>query len=117
MKKLLLLSAGKPCRAVMAKALLDKYIDKNLNIKLISAGIEASKKINKNAMKTLVDEDFDLILTMCSHSKEVCQKFPRRVPTLHMEFPVIIDENEAIFKELAIRIKTKVKPLIIQELF
>jgi len=134
MKKVLLLSAGSPCRAIIAETILNKYIDKNLGIEFVGAGLEENTKINKNAMKLLVDEgvdieklkpkilsevedeDFDLILTICAHSKEICPHFPRVVPTIHMEFPTIIDEDETTCKELAMRIKTKVKPLIIREL-
>ena len=134
MKKVLLLSAGSPCRAIIAETILNKYIDKNLGIEFVGAGLEENTKINKNAMKLLVDEgvdieklkpkilsevedeDFDLILTICAHSKEICPLFPRVVPTIHMEFPTIIDEDETTCKELAMRIKTKVKPLIIREL-
>lgn len=135
MKRVLILSAGSPCRAIIAETILNNYIDKNLDIEFIGAGLEAASEINQSAMKLLVlegvdieklepkilsdveDEDFDLVLTMCCHSKEICPKFPKKVPTLHMEFPIILDEDEASCRELAIRVKTKVKPVIIQELF
>jgi arsenate reductase len=134
MKKVLLLSAGNPCRAIIAETILNKYIDKKLGIDFVGAGLEENTQINKNAMKLLADEgidieklkpkilseveneDFDLVLTICAHSKEICPQFPRAVPTIHMEFPTIIDEDETTCKELAMRIKTKVKPLIIREL-
>ena len=134
MKKVLLLSAGSPCRAIMAEAMLKKYVDKNLDIDFVGAGLESSSEMNKSAMKILKEEgieveklkpkilseveeeDFDLILTICSHSKEMCPKFPRRVPTLHMEFPVIVNEDETTCRELITKIKTKVKQLIIREL-
>jgi len=135
MKKVLLLSAGIPCRAVIAETILNKYIDKNLGIEFIGAGLETNTKMNKNAIRLLesegVDienlkpkilsevenENFDLVLTLCSHSKEICPKFPRDVPTLHMEFPIIIPDDEMACKNLASRVKNKIKPLILKELF
>lgn len=134
MKKVLLLSAGSPCRAIMAESILTKYIDESLNIDFVGAGLENNDTINENAMKILVEEgidvskltpktlkdvedgDFDLILTICSHSKEICPKFPRITPTIHMEFPVIDNEDESTCKALAQRIKTKIKPLILKSI-
>ena len=135
MKRVLLLSAGSPCRAIIAETILNNHIDKNLGIEFTGAGLRASTEINNNAMKLLAsagidieklkpkilseveDEDFDLVVTMCSHSKEICPKFPREVPTIHMQFPEIVEENESTCKELISKIKTKIKPAIISELF
>jgi len=134
MKRVLLLSAGSPCRAIMAEFILNKYVDENLNIDFVGVGLEKSSSVNENAMKILIeegidvtkltprvledieDDDFDLILTICSHSKEICPKFPRITPTIHMEFPVIDNEDEATCKALAQRIKIKVKPIILKSI-
>jgi arsenate reductase len=134
MKRVLLLSAGSPCRAVMAEAILKKYIDKKENIDFVGVGIEPKNIINKNIMKILAEEgidtsklipkilkdvediDFDLILIICSHSKEICPQFPRVVPTIHMEFPIINNENEVTCRALAQRIKSKVKPIILKSI-
>ena len=132
MKRVLLLSAGSPCRAVMAEAILKKYIDKKECIDFIGAGIKSRNIININAMKILAEEgidtskliqktledveeiDFDLILTICSHSKEICPQFPRVVPTIHMEFPLI--DNEVTCRAFIQRIKSKVKPIILKSI-
>ncbi len=100
----------------------------------IGAGLENNNVINENAMKILVEEgidisklapktlqdveenDFDLILTICSHSKEMCPKFPKVVPTIHMEFPVIDNENEATCRALVQKIKTQVKAIILKSI-
>ncbi len=134
MKNILLLSAGSPCRAIMAETILKKYIDESLGLNFIGAGLENNNVINENAMKILVEEgidisklapktlqdveenDFDLILTICSHSKEMCPKFPKVVPTIHMEFPVIDNENEATCRALVQKIKTQVKAIILKSI-
>lgn len=134
MKRVLLLSAGSPCRAIMAESILKKYTDKNHQIEFIGAGLEENENINKSAIKILeeegvdisklkprtlddiVDEDFDLILTICSHSREICPKFPRRVPTIHMEFPVIEDENKSTCKELSEKLKKRAMPIILKSI-
>jgi arsenate reductase len=134
MKKVLLLSAGSPCRAIMAEAILKKYIDKNEEIDFIGAGLEDNNTINENAMKILKEEGidvnqlnpkvledventyFDLVLTICSHSKEICPQFPRPAPTIHMEFPIIENENETTCRDLVQKIKQKVKPIILRNI-
>ncbi len=134
MKKVLLLSAGNPCRAIIAASILTKYVDANLDINFVGAGLENNNIINENAMKILIEEgidisklspkiledvedsDFDLILTICSHSKEKCPKFPKITPTIHMEFPVIDNEDEATCRALVQRIKTKAKSIILKSI-
>ena len=134
MKKVLLLSAGSPCRAIIAEHILKKYIDDDLDIFFVSAGIEANNEINPNAIKILIEEgidvskltskvlkdveeiDFDLVFTMCSHSSEKCPNFPKIVPTVHMEFSVIDNKDEATCKTLVKRIRTKVKPIILKNI-
>ncbi len=134
MKKILLLSAGSSCRAIIAKSILKKYINKDLGIDFIAVGVERDIDINANAKKILIEEgidisklssevfedvedfDFDLILTICSHSKEVSPKFPRCVPTIHMEFSIIDKEDESTYRELAYKIKTKVKSIILKSI-
>lgn len=134
MKTVLLLSAGSPCRAVMAESILNKYVDENESIKFVGAGLEKNHTINQSAIKILleegidieklkprilddvVEEKFDLILTICSHTKEICPKFPRRVPTIHMEFPIIENEDENTCRELANKIKTTVKEVILKSI-
>ncbi len=134
MKRVLLLSAGSPCRAIMAEAILKKYIDKKECIDFIGAGLEFKNSININAIKILKEEDidtstlipktlkdveeidFDLILTICSHSEEICPQFPRVVPTIHMEFPIINSEDETTCRSFMQRIKSKVKPIILKSI-
>lgn len=134
MKKVLLLCSGSPCRGMMAEALLTKEIAADKDVLFIGAGMECNSRINEYAMKILeeegvdisklqpkvlddvVDEDFDLIVTMCAYSKEACPQFPRKVPTIHMEFPVLSYEDESTCREMVKRIKTRLKPVLLREL-
>lgn len=135
MKKVLLLCSGSPLRAAIAEEILRKNIDINLDLELASAGLEKVDIINKTVIKILEEEgidakvlkpkvldevaemDFDLIITMFAYSKEICPKFPKVVPTLHIEFPMIINENEVAYKALIEKVKTKVKEVLLKELF
>lgn len=60
MKKVLFLSAGSPCRAVVAKAILSKDLKENKEVSFDGAGIDENKKINENAIKILQEEGIDL---------------------------------------------------------
>ncbi|HIP30027.1 MAG TPA: hypothetical protein EYG93_05795 [Sulfurospirillum arcachonense] len=48
MKKVLLLSAGSPCRAIMAESILTKYVDESLNIDFVGAGLENNSTVNED---------------------------------------------------------------------
>ena len=133
MKHVLLLSAGNPCRAIVAEALSNKYITNREPISVIGAGVSNDGTINQHAMKALEEEGintqnlkprmleevmhqpFDLVVTLCDHSRENCPVFPYSVSTIHMGFPVI-DDDEAACKELIAKVKTKLVPLIQSEL-
>lgn len=133
MKHVLLLSAGNPCRAIVAEALSNKYITVREPISVTGAGMSNDGTINQYAMKALeeegvdtkslkprmledvMDQSFDLVITLCDHSKENCPVFPYSVSTIHMGFPVI-EDDEAACKELIVKVKTKLVPLIQSEL-
>lgn len=135
MKKVLFLSAGSPCRAVVAKAILSKDLKENKEVSFDGAGIDENKKINENAIKILQEEGidletlspkilkdvkenhYDLVLTICEHSKEICPKFPKQIPTIHLEFPIIDNENEKTCREFVARLRKVAEPIILRELF
>lgn len=133
MKKVLILSAGNPCRAIVAEALTTKYLRQDSGIEVIGAGVSNDGSINAYAMDNLqkegidvstlkprelcdvLQDSYELIVTLCDHSKEQCPVFPRAVTTIHMGMPVIENDEEAC-EELFQKIKTKLVPLIESEL-
>jgi arsenate reductase len=100
-KKVLVLCTGNSCRSIIAEALINEKLD---SIEAKSSGVKASGKVNPNAQKlleqkgiwqskyhsktldTLIDEDFDLIVTVCDHANETCPMFPKPIPKLHVSF-------------------------------
>lgn len=101
MKKVLVLCTGNSCRSIMAEALINAQLD---GVEAKSSGVCASGKVNPIAQKlleekgiwreeyhsktldTLMDEDFDLVVTVCDHAHETCPMFPRPVEKLHIGF-------------------------------
>ena len=101
MKKVLVLCTGNSCRSIIAEALINAKLD---GVEAKSSGVRASGKVNPNAKKLLedkgiwkeeyrsktidkvLDENFDLIVTVCDHANETCPMFPRPVPKIHVGF-------------------------------
>ena len=101
MKKVLVLCTGNSCRSIIAEALINAKLD---GVEAKSSGVRASGKVNPNAKKLLedkgiwkeeyrsktidkvLDENFDLIVTVCDHANETCPMFPRPAPKIHIGF-------------------------------
>ncbi len=101
MKKLLILCTGNSCRSIIAEALINSFLD---GVEAKSSGVKASGRVNSNAKKilesnniwndkyhsktldTLINEQFDLVVTVCDNAKESCPIFPNSTPILHISF-------------------------------
>jgi len=101
-KKILVLCTGNSCRSQMAEAYLRQYHGEVAEI--YSAGVEAHG-VNPRAVlvmaedgvdiashtSNLVDEylgiEFDHIITVCDHAREVCPWIPGNAARHHQNFP------------------------------
>jgi len=101
MKKVLILCTGNSCRSIIAEALINAKLE---GVEAKSSGVRASGRVNPNAQKLLeekgiwkdeyhsktidkvLDEDFDLIVTVCDHANETCPMFPKPTPKIHIGF-------------------------------
>ena len=101
-KKILVLCTGNSCRSQMAEAYLRKYAGSKAEI--YSAGVE-THGVNPRAIKIMAEDglditnhtsnnideykniNFDLVLTVCDHAKEVCPYFPSNAKLIHHNFP------------------------------
>ena len=100
-KKVLVLCTGNSCRSIIAEALINSFLN---GVKAKSTGVKASGKVNSNAKKvlkenniwdesyhsktldTIIDENFDLIVTVCDNAHENCPIFPKSTPKIHINF-------------------------------
>jgi arsenate reductase len=100
-KKVLVLCTGNSCRSIIAEALINEYLD---GISADSSGVKATGIVNPNAIKALqeigidtssyysktidkvIDNDYDLVVTVCDNAKESCPMFPKKVKILHQSF-------------------------------
>ena len=99
MKKILVLCTGNSCRSQMAHGFLESLTD----LQIFSAGTKP-EPVNKYAaevMKELdinissntsnhideyLDQDIDLVLTVCNNAKEICPVFPKITYFIHHSF-------------------------------
>jgi arsenate reductase len=101
MKKVLILCTGNSCRSIIAEALVNAKLK---GIEAQSSGVKASGKVNPHARKVLeqegvwrehyhsktldsvMDESFDLVVTVCDHAHETCPLFPKAIEKMHIGF-------------------------------
>ncbi|KFN39743.1 MAG: arsenate reductase [Sulfuricurvum sp. MLSB] len=102
MKNVLILCTGNSCRSIMAEALINAKMGEC--VKAFSSGVKASGKVNPNAqalleakgywreeyhskvIETVLNNEFDLVITVCDHANETCPMFPKAIKTIHVGF-------------------------------
>jgi arsenate reductase len=101
-KTVLVLCTGNSCRSQMAEALLNH--DLGDKVRALSAGTRPQPKVADGAIEALklaglataglypkdvdsvMNEDIDLVVTVCDNAKEACPIFPRPVKSIHLPF-------------------------------
>lgn len=131
-KKVLILCTGNSCRSIIAEALINAELE---GISAESSGVKASGRVNPNAKKvledegmwrdeyhsktleTVIDNDYDLVVTVCGHAQETCPVFPKPVKTIHVGFEdpdgKAFEAFEETFKEIKEVLLPKVKEALI----
>ena len=130
-KKVLILCTGNSCRSIIAEALINAELE---DISADSSGVKASGKVNPNAKKvleetgiwdekyhsktldTVINNDYDLIVTVCDNAKETCPVFPKTVKTLHVSFEDPDGKVYSAFEETLTEIREVLLPKVIETL-
>jgi len=130
-KKVLILCTGNSCRSIIAEALINADLE---GISADSSGVKASGRVNPNAKKileetgiwkesyhsktidTVIDNHYDLVITVCDHAKETCPLFPKAVKTLHISFEDPDGKAYSDFEETLKEIREILLPLVQKEL-
>ncbi len=131
MKKVLILCTGNSCRSIIAEALINAKLS---DIKADSSGVKASGRVNPNAKKLLkekgiwreryhskvldevIENSYDLIVTVCDHANETCPLFPKPTPKIHVGFEDPDGKGYEAFEETYREIEKVLLPKIIQTL-
>jgi len=127
MKKVLILCTGNSCRSIIAEALINAKLD---GIVAKSSGVKASGKVNPNAkmlleskglwkdsyhsktLDTVINHDYDLVVTVCDHAHETCPMFPKPVPKIHVSFEDPDGKGYEAFEETLVEIREVLLPQI-----
>lgn len=132
MKKVLILCTGNSCRSIIAEALINAKLDRC--IEAYSSGVRASGRVNPFAKEllqehdmwreeyhsktidTVMDKQFDLIVTVCDHAHETCPVFPGNVKTIHVGFEDPDGKGPEAFVDTMMEIETQLLPIVEKEL-
>jgi len=125
MSKVLVLCTGNSCRSIIAEAILRAN-----GIDAMSAGSNPSGKINPNAKKVLkekgiwrdefysksidevIENDFDLVVTVCDNAQKNCPIFPKKTKTIHIPFEDPDGKEYSEFVKTYNEIYSKLLPVI-----
>jgi arsenate reductase len=101
-KTVLILCTGNSCRSQMAEVLVNH--DLAGSVRALSAGTKPQPRVADGAIAALreaglnteglhpkdvdavMNQDIDLVVTVCDNARETCPVFPRPVPSLHLPF-------------------------------
>lgn len=128
----LILCTGNSCRSQMAEALLNYDLAGKLHA--VSAGTRPQPKVADGAIAALLkldipthdlfpkdvdvflNENIDLVVTVCDNAKESCPVFPKPVKSIHMPFHDPHGEPLESFLQVRDEIREKLIPAVEREL-
>ncbi len=128
MKKVLILCTGNSCRSIIAEALINH--DLSECVEAYSSGVAASGRVNPNAKKvleqnnmwrddyrskvieTVMDTQFDLVVTVCGNAQETCPTFPGKTQTIHVGFDDPDGQEFDAFLTTFSEIREKLIPIV-----
>jgi len=131
-KSVLVLCTGNSCRSQMAQVILSH--DLAGRVRAQSAGTNPQPKVADGAIAaladaglpsdglypkdvdTVIDEPFDLVVTVCDNAKETCPIFPRPVPQIHLPFHDPHGEPLESFLRVRDEIRARLVPAVVEAL-
>lgn len=127
-KTVLILCTGNSCRSQMAEVILNHDLPEI--VRAISAGTRPQPNVAEGAIEALklaglpvdglhpkdadefLDEDIDLVVTVCDNAKESCPVFPRPVRSIHLPFHDPHGEPLESFVEVRDDIRARLVPAV-----
>ena len=127
-KTVLVLCTGNSCRSQMAEVILNH--DLKDSVRALSAGTRPQPKVADGAIDALklaglptdglypkdveafIDEEIDLVVTVCDNAKESCPIFPRPEPRINMPFHDPHGESLESFAKVRNDIRARLVPAV-----
>ena len=131
MKKVLILCTGNSCRSIIAEAQINAFIE---GASSDSSGVKASGRVNPNAKKLLeqkniwkeeyhsktidkvIDNKYDLVVTVCDNAHETCPMFPKAVKVIHISFEDPDGKGFDAFEDSYAEIEEVLLPKVVEAL-
>ena len=131
-KTVLVLCTGNSCRSQMAEVILNSVFGGK--VRALSAGTRPQPSVADGAIQALklaglpteglypkdldavMNEDIDLVVTVCDNAKETCPVFPRPVPRMHQPFHDPHGEPLESFIQVREEIRNRLVPAVKQAL-
>jgi arsenate reductase len=131
-KSVLVLCTGNSCRSQMAEVVINQAFEGRVQAR--SAGTRPQPKVADGAIEALrraglstgglypkdiddvLDEPFDLVVTVCDNARETCPVFPRPVTSIHLPFHDPHGESLACFEAVLADIRARLVPAVRQAL-
>ena len=131
LKRVLILCTGNSCRSIIAEALINAELN---DISADSSGVKASGNVNPNAklvlkeekiwrdeyhskiLEEVIDNSYDLVVTVCGNAKETCPTFPKAVKKIHIGFEDPDGKEIKAFRETLNEIQKVLLPQIAEAL-
>ena len=130
-KKVLILCTGNSCRSIIAEALINAKLE---GISSDSSGVKASGRVNPNAQELLtqkgiwsdsyhsktidkvIDNEYDLVVTVCGHANETCPMFPKATKVIHVGFEDPDGKGFEAFEDTYKEIEEVLLPKVVEAL-
>lgn len=133
-RRVLVLCTGNSCRSQMAEGWINHLLGDGWEAR--SAGTAPAARVHPLAVRAMeevgidisggrpghvkacIDQQWDLVVTVCDAARESCPVFPRPVPKLHVSFfdPAAADGTEeekmAVFRRVRDEIRERLLPAI-----
>jgi len=135
-KRVLILCTGNSCRSQMAEGFVNHLLRDAWEAR--SAGTRPAERVHPLAVAVMgeagidlsgarpqsvtavLDEPWDLVVTVCDSAQESCPVFPRPVPRIHLPFedPALASGTEAerlaVFRRVRDEIRARLLPALEQ---
>jgi arsenate reductase (thioredoxin) len=131
-KRVLILCTGNSCRSQMAEGFVNQALGEAweaqsagtrpmqavhpLMVKVMAeAGVDLSAAVPRS-VEPLLDEPWDLVVTVCDRAQESCPAFPRAVPKVYLPFddPAAAEGTEeerlTVFRQIRDEIRERLLP-------
>jgi protein-tyrosine-phosphatase len=126
-KKVLILATDDATLSIIAQAVLNRYLR---GVEAFSAGINASKKLDPNTKKLLVEDgswkeeyhpqtfdelkdiEFDLVITLSDYAMKKCPNFPDATDVIQIEYDEIDGKSFSEFKKALKLLQMEITPIV-----